>query len=152
MGEVGQVIQLKKNLAVVKITRTEACAKCRACVAGMKREDMFIEAENECNARVSDWVEMELRDHGFLRAVLIMYGIPFVCFLVATLVSYYFLEPVSQGFNAALYSFLIGMGAVGLAYLWIRSKRELWKKKKYRPVATRITTKPIEECEIHQIH
>lgn len=145
MGEVGQVIQLKSNLAVVKITRTEACAKCRACIAGMKREDMFIEAENICNAKVSDWVEMELKDHGFMRAVLIMYGIPFACFMVGTLVSYNFLLPVCTGFDAALYSFLIGMGCVVAAYLWIRSKRDTWKKKRYRPVLTRITVEPKEE-------
>lgn len=149
MGEIGQVIQLKGNLAVVRIERTEACAKCRACVAGMKKEDMFIEAENDCNAHVSDWVEMELKDHGFMRAVLIMYGIPFVCFIVATLVSYHFLQPISTGFNAALYSFLIGMGGVFAAYAWIRSQREVWKRKKYRPVAARIADKPMEtECGI----
>ena len=60
MAEKGVVIGLKdNNLAVIKMTRQEACAKCRACIAGMAEKDMFIEAENICGAKVDDWVEVE---------------------------------------------------------------------------------------------
>ena len=42
MAEKGVVIGLKdNNLAVIKMTRQEACAKCRACIAGMAEKDMF---------------------------------------------------------------------------------------------------------------
>ena len=45
MAEKGIVTGLKaNNIAVVKMTRLEACAKCRACIAGMEGKDMFIEA------------------------------------------------------------------------------------------------------------
>ena len=78
MAEKGQVIGLKNNesLAVIKMTRLEACAKCKACIAGMTEKEMFVEAENMCDAKVNDWVEVELEPNGFMNAVLIMYGLP----------------------------------------------------------------------------
>ena len=75
MAEKGIVMERKDNLAVIKLKRQEACAKCRACVAGMSEQEMIMEAENACNAQVGDWVELELVGNSFLEAVLIMYGI-----------------------------------------------------------------------------
>ena len=57
MAEKGYVTEIKGNLAVIKMKRTEACAKCRACIAGMTEKEMIMEAENNCGAEVGDWVE-----------------------------------------------------------------------------------------------
>lgn len=141
MAEKGVVVELKNQYAVVKMVRTEACAKCRACIAGMSEKEMFLEAENVCNAQVDDWVEMELSGNGFYQAVLIMYGIPLVALIGGILSGYYFFAPFlrfSEG-KADLLSFLVGMIAVGIAFLWVRSQEHRWRQKKYRPIAIRIT-------------
>ena len=90
MGEKGLVINVKDHLAVIQMTRKEACAECRArsCLAGMKKEEMIIEAENECDAKVGDWVIMELRNNSFIKAVLILYGISLLCGLLAIFISF----------------------------------------------------------------
>ena len=65
MAEKGVVVDRKNNLAVIKLRRQEACAKCRACIAGMSEQEMIMEAENRCNAQVGDWVELEMVGSGF---------------------------------------------------------------------------------------
>ena len=80
MAEKGQVTQLKPNdKAVVRMLRTEACAKCRVCMTFTSKE-MILEAYNQCGAEVGDWVELELQQDGFFNAVMIMYAL--ICHFV----------------------------------------------------------------------
>lgn len=141
MGEKGVVIELKeRNLAVIKMQRTEACAKCRACVAGLQGKEMFIEADNQCKAAVNDWVELEMADNGFYKAVLILYGIPLVGLMAGILLGYFVLSPLlGLGDFAELFSFALGLLCTAGCYFWIRSQESRWATKKYRPIAARIT-------------
>lgn len=139
MGEKGLVINTKDRLAVIQMTRTEACGQCRACLAGMKKEEMIIEADNECNAKVGDWVIMELRNNSFIKAVMILYGIPMVALVTGIVLGYYVLYQYVP-INREVLSFAVGILFTVLAYLWIRSKESTWDKKKIRPVATKVTT------------
>ena len=139
MAEKGQVIELKNNLAVVRMRRTEACAKCRACLAGMTEKDMIVEAENMCDAQVDDWVEIEIQTNGFLYAVLVMYGLPFVAFIVGVLGAYFLFAPSMSVVSGDLLSFGVGIVFMLLAFLWIRSQEHRWEDKKYRPRAVRLT-------------
>ena len=97
MAEVGQVIEKKdNNRLLIRLERQEACAKCRACSAGMQAKEMLLEAENLCNAKIGDNVEISLEETDFMKAVLIMYGIPFVCFVVGVIASYFILTSCRQ--------------------------------------------------------
>lgn len=137
MAEKGQVVNIKENLAVVKMIRTEACAKCRACLQGMNEQEMFIEAENGCEAITGDWVEIELQENGFLHAVLIMYGIPMIALLAGIVLGYYAVAPLVPHMNRDIVSSLIGLIFTGIAFLWIKSQEKRWASKKYRPIAVR---------------
>ena len=141
MAEKGVVVDSKNNLAVIKLRRQEACAKCRACIAGMSEQEMIMEAENRCNAQVGDWVELEMVGSGFFEAVLIMYGIPCLCFLVGLLGSYYLVMPrFFPSTSPDVPSFVCGIVLTVLAYLVIRSQEHRFATQKYRPIAARITT------------
>ena len=140
MAEKGVVIGLKdNNLAVIKMTRQEACAKCRACIAGMAEKDMIIEAENVCGAKVDDWVEVEMSPDGFIHAVLIMYGIPFLAFMAGIGIGY-FLGGMQQAIGREIISFVVGLIFTFIAFGWIKSQEKRWASKKYRPVAARLAT------------
>ncbi|MCJ7855045.1 SoxR reducing system RseC family protein [Lachnospiraceae bacterium NSJ-143] len=140
MAEKGIVIGLKENnLAVIKMTRQEACAKCKACLAGMSEKDMFVEAENACGAQVDDWVEIELAPDGFIHAVLIMYGIPFLAFMAGIGVGYA-LGGMQAFVNREIVSCAVGLLFTFAAFMWIRSQEKRWSTKKYRPVAARLAT------------
>ena len=78
----GIVHEVKGDLAMVKIQRKEACGECRACFSGMMKTEMDIEAKNLCDAEEGDWVELELQENAFFNAVIVMYGLPFIGFIV----------------------------------------------------------------------
>ena len=141
MAEKGLVVGLKNNdsLAVIKMTRLEACAKCKACIAGMTEKEMFVEAENICDAKVNDWVEIEMEPIGFINAVLIMYGIPFLAFMAGVLIGYFVIGPYQSFMNTELFSFIIGLVFTFIAFMWIKSQEKRWSQKKYRPKAVRLT-------------
>lgn len=142
MAEKGLVTEEKGDNLVVKMKRKEACAKCRACVAGLSEKDMVLEAQNLCSASVGDWVEVELTQDGFLFAVGIMYGIPLIALMAGIFIGNYIFAP-AIGLNADAISFFTGIIFTGLAYLWIRSQEPRWKAKKITPMAVKITTAPV---------
>lgn len=120
--------------------RKEACAKCRACVAGLKGEEMFIEAENDCDAKPGDWVYIELSEDGFFNAVMIMYGFPLVGLLVGIFGGYSILPLFGvNGSIRDLLSFILGIVLTFLCYVVIRMNEPRWQKKKYRPRTVSVT-------------
>ena len=143
MAEKGLVMQEKGDSLVIKMKRKEACAKCRACVAGLTEKDMILEAKNMCRATVDDWVEVEISESGFLFAVGIMYGIPLIALLAGILIGNFVLAPMLSFINPDVTSFFTGLVFTGLAYLWIRSQEDRWKEKKITPMAVRVTTEPL---------
>lgn len=137
MGEIGKVIGIDDNKVTVKMTRTEACAKCRACSIGMEKQDMIIKASNLCNANIDDNVEIVLEEENFIKAVSIMYGIPFISLIVGIFGGYYGSISLGVG-NNELIGFCLGMLFVIITYLWIRHKESYWKSKDFVPKAIRI--------------
>ncbi len=145
MAEKGRVIELKENnMITVTMTRKEACSKCRACVAGLSEKEMIIEAENNCFAEVGDWVEVEISPDGFISALLVVYGLPLVGFMVGLLPSYFILKPMLNLGNAGdVLSFVIGLICTGLVFLWIKKNEKRWEQRKYKPMAIKITDEPL---------
>ena len=137
MGEVGKVINVNSNRVTVELERKEACAKCRACSVGMKSETMVIECYNACGAKLDERVEIMLEEKNFIQAVLIMYGIPFVGFVIGLLGGYY--SAMAMDINGKeLIGFFAGLIVVVLCYLWIKSKEKYWKSKNFVPTAIRV--------------
>ena len=137
MGEIGEVVEILEDKVRIKLQRTEACAKCKACSVGLTGKEMLIIADNICKARIGDKVEIALEEVRFIQAVLIMYGIPFVMLLIGVLVGYFGAVHYNIG-----YPELIGLGLgfvlVIISYLWIKSMERHWKKAKFTPVAKKI--------------
>ena len=136
MAEVGNVIDIENNKVVVKLKRTEACAKCRACTAGMESKDMIIKAYNQCGANVVDNVEIVLEEANFIAAVAIMYGLPFLGLIVGTVIGIFGSKAIGLE-NNELIGFGVGLVFICLTYLWIKSKESYWKSKNFVPKAIR---------------
>lgn len=136
-GEVGEVIAIEDDKAVIKMQRTEACAKCRACTSGMESKEMIIKAVNICGAVVGDNVEIMLDSADFFRATLIMYGIPFIAFLAGVFGGYY----GAVKFNIE-YAELVGIGLgivfVLAAYGIIHTQEYRFKTGGYVPKAMNV--------------
>lgn len=139
MAEIGEVIEFENQKVVVRLERKEACAKCRACTAGMKSSDMLISAENLCDARLGDMVEIALEETDFIKAVLIMYGFPFVMFLIGVFGGYY----TCMHFNipgAEYIGFGTGLVLIAVSYAIIRSQEHRWRSGNFIPKAIKIHT------------
>ena len=134
----GLVHTVKDDLVVATIHRKEACGECRACLSGMTKTEMDIEAKNLCDAEIGDWVELELQENAFFNAVVIMYGLPFIGFIVGVVAGYYGVPKVIPGISPVLPSLVLGVLGIVIAMLWIKSQNPRWESGKYRPLATKI--------------
>lgn len=137
LGEVGEVIGKESGKLIVRMERKEACAKCRACTAGMKKEDMIIRAENVCNAEVGNKVDIVLDNADFMKATLIMYGIPFVAFMAGIFCGYY--GALKMGINnSEVVGVVAGIVLVIVTYLIIHSQENRFKKGNFVPKALKV--------------
>ncbi|MEA4971890.1 hypothetical protein SDC9_136288 [bioreactor metagenome] len=143
MAEKGQVTQVKPdNKVVVKMIRTEACGKCRACMVFSSKE-MIMEAMNECNAKAEDWVELELQKDSFYSAVLIMYGFPSLGLMLGIVLGYFGLYQLMPGFNREILGLICGLIGIYICHLVIKKNNYRWENnKKYIPVAARLADPP----------
>ncbi len=133
MDEIGKVIQVDaaSGTVTVAMKRTSACARCGACVSVTgNHEEMRITAKNECAASVNDRVHVELRTESFLKAALILYGLPLIGFLTGCL--------LGNLTGNALAAFALGVLMAGGAYAVIRKLEPRWRESGYTPAATRI--------------
>ncbi|HHW66977.1 MAG: sigma-E factor negative regulatory protein RseC [Epulopiscium sp.] len=139
--EIGKVIAIKDRYAIVSLTRNEACQKCGACSHGHRSEEMILEADNLCNAKVGDQVGIDLAYSDFLKATFIMYGLPLITLFLGFFVGYFGsnkLGYVSIQEPAGIIGAFIFMG---ITFLWIRLKEEKWKTQNYRPAIVEIVEK-----------
>ncbi len=142
MSEKGQVMKVKADYVVVKMARTEACGSCKACTKGTSAEEMFIEARNLCNAKLYDWVDVEVQDGNFIKAVLIAYGIPLICFFLGAGIGITIAPLVGLSNMRELMSFFIGLLFVGIAYWFIKKKDAQLKRGGISPVAVKVCKQP----------
>lgn len=129
MGEKGQVVNLTDKGITVRLERNPACEKCKACMAGINKNEMLINADNQCEADKDDWVNIELKSQNFISAVFIMYGIPCIFFLVGVSVGTLLL-------GSEMLGFFLGIVLVALVYLVIKKNNHRFENEKYTPVAT----------------
>lgn len=135
----GVVTEENSGMVKVHIIRQEACGHCKACFSGYMEQDMDIDAKNLCDAEIGDWVELELQDNAFLKAVLISYGIPLVGFFAGMLLGHFLVSPLLP-LPDGVVSFALGMLGVLLCYGWIKSQNPRWEGGRYMPMAVRLTT------------
>lgn len=136
MAETGQVVDIKGQLVVVRLERQEACASCKACIAGLEAKDMFIEAENLCDAQTGDWVNISLEQSSFLKAVFIVYTIPLIALLIGLAIGYAI-------FRNELGAIIGGFLLLALSFLTIKGNEKHFNKGKYRPIAQEKVDKQI---------
>lgn len=137
MAEIGQVTEVKNSEVRVKLNRVEACAKCGACTAGLESKDMFIEATNNAKAQVGDFVEIQLKEENFIKAVAIMYGIPLVGLIVGLLVGSLIGKLFAPGLTD-VFGIVLGLAGAGACFLAIHFNEEKFKTDQFKPKAVKV--------------
>ena len=82
MREKGMVIKQEQGMVLIQLIRHEACQNCESLFYGAQDQEMIITAENHCQAKVGDWVYLDLEQSNFFKAVGIMYGLPLISLLL----------------------------------------------------------------------
>ncbi len=136
MSEQGTVVNVNGNMATVEMIRTEACAKCKACIAGLSEKKMYFEAENDVMAEVGDIVAIELSAQGFLNATIIMYVFPLLMTMAGFAIGWFFAPFLP--FNKDLFIFFVGIIFMVISFLIIRlNEGKIKDRQKYMPVITK---------------
>lgn len=82
MKEIGRVVSVNGNRAVVMVKRTEACAKCGRCahahIAFGDNSTITIEAVSHEKLSPGDVVLLEMDNSEYLKATFLVYGLPLV--------------------------------------------------------------------------
>src|SRR5690554_3917983 len=81
MDQIGRVIAIKDNRAVVELERNSTCAKCGVCHMGMTKT-LQLEVENSIGADVGKRVLINMEKGAVLRAGAIVYLIPLLALLL----------------------------------------------------------------------
>ena len=137
MGEHGQVIAVEEDMLTVRLERIAACAKCKRCIAGYTEKEMLMKAINSCEAKVDDWVNIEVETNFFLTAVFFMYVLPLFGLMLGFAIGY-FMAPYGYQDWAA---FLLGLFLMFCVYGWVRKNEWRWQRKENTPVATFVVNK-----------
>ncbi len=136
MAEIGQVMEQSGDFIKVKLQRHDACNHCNACTAGVETEEMILEAENLCQAKPGDLVEISLEESNFLLAVLIVYIIPLFGLLIGLGIGYGIGGVI--GMNQEVSALIVGFIALAGTYFTIRANEKRFHTRKFRPIAKNI--------------
>ena len=117
------VIGIEGNLAIIQMQRESACCNCElnsGCgmgaigrLLGHRRKPLTI--NNEYNLKAGDRVLLGLADHAFLKASLLIYGLPLVGLIGGGLLAQWvFSGSELHGFIFAVTGFIAGLWCSGL--------------------------------------
>ena len=133
MDDIGTVVSLSGNSAVVKINKSKKCNACKACTFLPGEDAVNVLAENTKGAAVGDTVRVTAQKPLALKASLLCYLMPLAFALVGMGIGVFF------GELATICAFF---GGLFLGYGVLRLfERAIAKKREYRPAVTEILNK-----------
>ena len=142
MDEIGKVVRLERDVAVVEVPRSEACETCQACYLLRDGSHLMVaEARNVAGAKVGDRVKLELEAKSVLKAAFIAYIIPFFFFILGYAIGSWLASTISNNYQE-ITGFVVGFLMLGLAYfvVWSIDKKASLTKE-YEPIVARIVSR-----------
>lgn len=138
MTERGVVSKVKGKKATVEFERRSACDQCHMCAVTKDKMTVHVVLENTLDAKVGDFVEVEMGEQFVITAALIVYVIPLILIGigigVGTLIS-------------ELAQILMAVGGLVLGFIiaFILEKAVIRKKSGFRPTMKAICPSTVEE-------
>ena len=138
--EEGIVVEVHGDIARVAVLAKSACEKCAASgVCHPGGDDSFLEATNPLNAKKGQKVKVVLAPQLYLKASIILYGIPMAVFVAAAIIA----KTVAVRFGAEagsdLWAFLAGAVSLVVSFFFIRRyNKKVERTREYQPVIVEI--------------
>lgn len=137
--EEGIVIDVDGDLARVSILEKSACEKCSAsgvCHPGVQE---YMEAANPLGAKKGQKVKVVLAPQVYLKASIILYGIPMTVFVAAAILAKNIAQQAGQDANSDLWAFIAGMACMAVSFVFIRMyNKKVEKTAEYKPVIVEV--------------
>jgi sigma-E factor negative regulatory protein RseC len=140
MEEIGVVIETEGIMARVRVQKSGACDACAAAgTCKPSEETAELEAFNPIMAKVGQTVRLALKPQLYLKASIIVYGLPVAALIGGAILGKNIGESYFKGTNSDLIAAAFGFGALIISFIIIK----LWssnveKKEEYRPVIEEI--------------
>ncbi|MDW7651996.1 MAG: SoxR reducing system RseC family protein [Bacillota bacterium] len=118
MEQVGQVVDVKDDIAIVMVRRHETCSKCGGCgVAVSGKGENYVEAQNVVNAVVGQTVKVAMDTSHVLKASFVVYIVP----IIALLIGIWLGQVIDGAFGVfARFDIILGLVFLVASYLIVR--------------------------------
>lgn len=138
--EEGIVVEVNGDLAKVAVLSKSACEKCASSgVCHPQGEDSFMEATNPLNARKGQKVKVVLAPQLYLKASIILYGIPMAVFVAGAIIAKNAAVRYGAEANSDLWAFLAGSACLVVSFFFIRRyNKKVERTREYKPVIVEI--------------
>ncbi|MBI5493038.1 MAG: SoxR reducing system RseC family protein [Deltaproteobacteria bacterium] len=142
MEEHGIVVQDKKRTVLIKAQRSTSCDSCaskKTCASGSADSEMLIEAENAVGAKVGDRVVFTIGTASILKAGLLLYLVPILCFIAGVVLGQTVAKNIFPAQNPDLVSGVLGVIFLALAFIGLKVYSSFIEKdKSFRPHVLRV--------------
>jgi len=140
--EVGVVVRVEGDLAIVKTKRSSLCDGCHSggfCKALGGASDMEVAARNEVGAKAGDEVRVTVDSKTFLKASFLVYMVPVTALILGALLGAKVGPALSPGASSDLFPVAFGILFLVLSFVLMR----VWAKgtkrgEQYCPVISEI--------------
>ena len=138
MDELGLVVGLKEELAVVNIKRKSACGSCKACEMGRSNiSELNVEVKNSLGAAVGDHVKIQMQTPDILKAAFLVYMIPLLALLGGVTLTY--LIQRAQNISNEPMMIVVGVVLMLFSFLYVRKKdKQLKETEAFEPIMTEV--------------
>ncbi|HUJ17551.1 MAG TPA: SoxR reducing system RseC family protein [Nitrospirota bacterium] len=132
--EEGIVAEIYGDMAKVAILKKSACEQCAASGVCHPGDEELMEAANPLGARKGQKVKVVIAPQIYLKASIILYGIPMAAFITGAILA----KKTAIAYGAAdsdLWAFLAGTACLVVSFMFIRGyNKKVEKTQKYKPV------------------
>lgn len=139
--EEGIVVEVQGDVAKVAIVKKSSCEKCAAsgvCHPG-DGEDSSMEASNLLGAKKGQRVKVVVAPQVYLKASIILYGIPMAVFIAAAILGKNLGLKYGTEANSDLWAFISGMTFMVISFVFIkRYNTKVEKTQEYKPLIVEI--------------
>lgn len=138
--EEGIVMEAHGGIARIAIVTKSACEKCAsASTCHPDGGDSLMEAANPLNAKKGQKVKVILAPQVYLKAAIIIYGIPVTAFIAAAIIAKNLTVGSDGEQRSDLWAFVAGAVALVVSFFFIRRyNKKVEKTQEYKPTIVEI--------------
>lgn len=137
--EEGIVAEVEGDSAKVAILKKSACESCAASGVCHPGDQELMEAANPLGAKKGQKVKVVIAPQVYLKASIILYGIPMAVFIAAAIIGKNLAVQFGTEANSDLWAFIAGMACLLISFVFIRAyNKKVEKSQQYKPVIVEI--------------